>query len=347
MITYLFVDPFAEFLSSISPLKGLLATIIGGLGLFVITSSITAIVVTRTLKLVSAQSVKRTMPNSAIESTTDSSVAKESTLTAPTSKRTNTIGTNDKIIGAVLGGLLGAFSGVFVGWLYTAGSQIFMQQQGNVKELTTFQQTSRTIVNKLAEVAATNLAGDSSFAEGSGVILANPAENMRRLKSVRNSGVLARFFNSATVQQALSSRNAKRVFDTAEFKGLFANRDFNALAKQFSKVDSTQALEKETAIKITELWNQIDQVKHSSEFQDLLYSAEVQSMSRSLNLFSMLNSDKVERLLEMIAEAPKLDIKFDHYSSQLDDNVPLQKKTEVYRWIDENGKVHYSDKKKQ
>jgi hypothetical protein len=347
VITYIFVDPFAGFLSSISPLKGLLATMVGGLGLFVITSSITAIIVTRLLKLLTKKSSKKTMPSSAIESSIDSTVAIEPTRTARASSRSNAIGTNDKIIGAILGGILGAFSGVFIGWLYTAGSQIFMQQRGDVKELTTFQQASQTIVNKLAEVAATNLAGDSTLVEGSGVLLTNPAENMRRLKNVQKSGVLARFFNSGSVQQALSSRNAKRVLDTDEFKRLFANNDFNALAKQFSKFDSNQALEKATAIKITELWNQIDQVRYSSEFQDLLHSAEVQSMSRSYNLFSMLNSDKVERLLELIANAPKPDIKFDHYSSQLDSSVPIQKKTEVYRWVDENGKVHYSDKKKQ
>jgi len=341
VITYLFVSSFADFLSSLFPLSGLLAIMVGGMLLFIMSSMLMGFIVSKVFKVITNQTKQRLLvrqSNSATEML-HSNTPKTDELISDKSK-SNKQTTNGAIIGAVLGGVLGALSGVFIGWVYSSASQLFLQQQGETIQATSFQQTTNKIVKKVFQVAASNLGDRGGFAEGTSVLLSNPGETITRVKRIQNSGVLGSFFGSSNVAQALSTKNAKLVMQTSEFQQLVSNSDFIAITKQIASSTDAKDFKQATAIKITELWNQVEQVKQSHEFQDLLYSAEVQGMLRSNNTFAMLNSDKIARLLEMIANAPVPDIRFEDLSVEDE-----KQETAVFRWVDENGKVHYSDKK--
>lgn len=331
LITFFFVGAFADFLSSVIPLRGLLATMVGGIVLFILTSTLVGFTVSKLLKLVSSQN---NLPMNSRQSHPQQLNARPSS-----NPKSNIVNTNDAIIGAALGGILGALSGVFIGWVYSSASQLFLTPKDEPAQVTRFQQTSNKIVNKFIQVAASNIGDDNGLTEGTSILLSNPGENIKRIKRIQNSGVLRNFFQSASVAQALSTKNAKLVMQTNEFQQLVSNSDFIALTQQIASLSETKDFRKATAIKITSLWNQVEQVKQNSEFQDLLYSAEVQSMSRSYNAFAMLNSDKIARLLELIANSPVPDIRFEDLTAEDE-----RQKTVLFRWVDENGKVHYSDK---
>jgi hypothetical protein len=344
VITFLFVGPFADFLSSVFPLHGLLATMVGGIVLFVITSLLVSMVVSKILKMIINQNAKARQAHQ--QNVDQFNLQQSSTDQAPSTQvnqpMLNKQGVNDAIIGALLGGILGAISGLFIGWVYSSATHMILLQKGEEPQVTQFEKTSKTIVNKFIQVAASNLGDDNGIVEGAGVLFSNPTENIKRLKRIQNSGLLRNFFESSNVTQALSTKNAKLVMQTREFQQLISNSDFIAITQQMTGSTDTTDIKKMTAIKITELWNQVEFVRQNHEFQDLLYSAEVQGMSRSYNPFAMLNSEKVARLLELIADAPIPEIRFEDLSVE-----DAKQRASVFRWVDKNGKVHYSDKKKQ
>jgi len=314
LIAYSFAQPFGEGIQSASSLKGLMSYIAAGIILFTISSSLLMLILNRLIKSFANP---------------DQGISK---------------------LQAVSGGLLGVVFGVFTGfffvWFFITLQAIYQTKKGAaLQPPTAFQQTTKEFASVAIKKVVNSATQQADIAAASAALLSSPAENIEHFKRLTNSGLLSQFLRNPSAQSALDSNNAKAVLLHPAFQTLVKQENFVALSKQLDFSNQPEEMEKQVAIKITTLWAQINQVRNDPEFIRITGIPEIRDMIKSSNFFSMLNNEKIEQLLDIIYSAKIPEIRFDDLQHARNKTGVPPKKTEIHRWVDEDGKVHYSDKK--
>lgn len=309
---FLFAEKLGDWIQTISPLKGLLSYFAAGMILFVGSSLIF------------------------------SSLFSLVTKTLSSSK--GNVSSGSAIGGAVLGGTLGCLVGVIAVWFFsTFYGLIQLKTNKPVSEPTAFEKVAKGITGRALEKIAEQGLGDSELSGGAVKLLSDPGKNVKHYKQLQNSGELNRFFTSYPVRQALENRNPAVLYSTNEFKSLTGNNDFKQLASMLSLSDDPVESNKKLAVQITKAWAQVQQLQTNPEYLSIIEDPFVRRSLESGNLFNLLNDSKISQLFKIMSNTDVGSIEFDS-SSLNGDNLPIAPKA-VYRWVDENGKVHYSDKK--
>jgi len=310
--TILFTDSFAHWLQQISPVKGIIAYGIAGTILFAITSISFSFLFSSVTRKMAVNSVK---------------ISKVSALT-----------------GGVFGGLVGGIFGILIIWFISAFQGILQVKNGENIVHSSFQKMAQKIVGGAIEGVVNIASGHSDISTGAAQLLSNPAENIQYFNRLTQKGVLRNMFQDSTIREALDSQNPHSLLTSPAYQQLVDNADFIALTKSFNLAEDKQKRDKQLAVKITQTWAQIKQVQNNQEYIEIMQDPEVKQNLQSGNAFKLLSSEKIERLLEIISTSKIPEINFQENSGQVDTSIKSKEQT-IYRWIDKNGKVHYSDKR--
>ena len=310
---FLFAEKLGDWIQTISPLKGLLSYFAAGMILFVGAS----IIFSSLFSLV--------------------------TKTLFSSK--DGVSSGSAIGGAILGGTLGCVVGIIAVWFFsTFYGLIQLKSNRPVNEPTAFEKVAQDITGGAIEKIAEQGLGDSELSGGAVKLLSDPSKNVKHYKQLAQSGELSRFFNSYAVRQALENRNPAALYSTSEFKRLTSNNDFSQLASMLSLSDDPDETNQKLAVQITKVWAQVQQLQTNPEYLAIIDDPFVRRNLESGNLFNLLNNEKISQLFKIMSNTDVGNIEFNS-NGLTSDNLPTAPK-KVYRWVDENGKVHYSDKKK-
>jgi hypothetical protein len=249
------------------------------------------------------------------------------------------------IAGALLGGTLGLIVGIIAVWfLSTFYGLLQLKANKPVNPPTGFEKAAQKITSGALKQIAEKGLSDSELSSGAISLLSDPGKNIKHYKQLASSGLVTQLFNSGQVRQALEDRNPARLHDTEEFKQLVNNPDFKVLASTLGLSNDEEQTNQKLAVKITKAFAQVQQLQTDPEYLSIIEDPFVRRNIESGNLFNLLNNEKIARLFSIMARTDVGGIEFD--SSSLNTNQVPQIKPQVHRWVDENGKVHYSDKKK-
>lgn len=276
---------------------------------------------------------------------------------------------NNKTASSVAGGLFGAVVGCFIGlmvvWFVSTIQEILLVKKGQqIVQPSVLEQTAKKLTGAAIGGIVSTATGDSDLAAGAKQLLSNPAQNIQYFNRLTQSGTLRNFFQDSQVRTALDSQNPAALLNSQVYKNLTGNPDFVGLTKQLKLSGTSENKDKQLAIKVTNMWAQIKQVQNNPQYREIMQDPEIKHMLRSGNAYKLLSSAKIERLIQIISssEVPKFDNQDAGYqeSSYQEARYPekasqqkgeqsnlLVEKKSIYRWVDEDGKVHYSDKKKQ
>lgn len=310
VVTIFYTQDFARWLKNFSAFEGLIAYLAGGAILFTLTALFLTILFAIIKKLIIRPEHK------------------------------------DSPIIAVTGGLLGAMVGVFIGvltiWFSSTVTDLLSDQiADSAPEKSGFSEKVQTMTGNTINNIANKLSDNDTVSEITTSLITNPGEQIKRFNRVTNRGYFQEMIYSNKARDALDSRNAAELFETPAFKKLVNDNDFRTLASDLNVSEDPDELDKQVAIKITQVWAQIDSVKHQPRFKALTQDPEVSEMINQRNVFKLMNSAKIEELLNVIASVETPEVIFE----------PLkkveEKQVEIYRWVDGKGRVHYSDKKKE
>lgn len=309
---FLFAEQLGEWIQSISPLKGLLSYFSAGVILFVGASLIFSSLFSLVTKTV---------------------FSKEG------------VSSGSAIGGAILGGTLGCIIGIIAVWFFsTFYGLIQLKSNKPVSEPTAFEKVAQDITGGALKKIAEQGLGESELSGGAVKLLSDPGKNVKHYKQLSSSGELNRFFNSYPVRQALENRNPAALYTTQEFKRLTDNDDFQQLASMLNLSEDPTESNQKLAVQITKAWAQVQQLQTNPEYLSIIEDPFVRRNLESGNLFNLLNNEKISQLFKIMSDTDVGNIEFNS-SDLMNDNLPMAPK-EVHRWVDENGKVHYSDKKK-
>jgi uncharacterized membrane protein required for colicin V production len=314
---YLFAEPFSELLAGFLPIQGLLAKVVGGVALFILIST-----------LVSA------LFSALINKTKKNNEGK--------------IGIIQSTTGGLLGAVMGVFIGFFFTWFFITLQTIYLTKtRATIAPETKFQSLAKRVISSGVKKAIIGTTNQTDLANATVEILSNPAENISRFKRLSDSGVIRKFFSDNSTRMALNSRNAKRVMQQTSFQQLMLQTDLVSFLQQIGLSKDSAEFQKQAAIKITTLWNQINQVSDNPEFIRLTNDPQIRKMIQQGNFVSMLNDEKIAKLLNIIISAKIPEITFTDVTKTKQSSTLPKEQDKIYRWTDKEGRIHYSDKKKQ
>jgi len=248
------------------------------------------------------------------------------------------------IVGALFGGVIGIGVGIFTIWFYTTIQSILLSKKGMEAPVhSEFQSKVKVIATKAIKSAAEAVTEQQELAKAGALLLADPATNVQRLQRISQAKLIPNLLRNPDVRYALDNNNPQMLIESPAFKQLLKNQDFIELANALELAKENQDIKKELASKMVLLWNQVVQIQNNPQYIQLTNDPEIKQLLRSGNAYQMLQSKKLEELLKVISSVNVDDLSLQQPQSSL---PKTQGTKEIHRWVDENGKVHYSDEKK-
>ncbi|MCO7224278.1 CvpA family protein [Pleionea sp. CnH1-48] len=243
------------------------------------------------------------------------------------------------IPGAILGLGIGSVLGLVAIWLLSfvqgllPGLQPQETQAPNQLETFAKKQVAGWVSGALK--VATK---DNELAQASASLLARPDESLKNIKQLTQDPALSELFRNPKNQSILSRGDVAQVQSLPAFKALANNPELVALAENSGLLKPGQEIEPLLANKVTDMWLRYHQIQQDPEIQNLLQNPEFQRMLQTGNAFEVMNSDALSLLLEKIQQAPGLEAVIQQAKQR------AKSPSQVYRWVDDKGVVHYSDK---
>ncbi len=248
------------------------------------------------------------------------------------------------VAGGFFGAAIGSVVGLMAVWFVSTFQEILLAKKGQpIAESSAFEQTAKKLTGAAIGKIVSGTTGDSDLASGAAQLLSNPAENIQHFNRLTQTGVLRNLLQSSEVRSALDSQNPAALLSSSAFKQFTQNTDFVALTNELNLADSGEQRNKQLAVKITRLWAKVKQVQNNPQYLEIVEDPQIKQMLQSGNAYKLLNSAKIERLLQIISSSKAPVIIFQETEAQ--QGLAVEKKS-IYRWVDKDGKVHYSDKKK-
>ncbi len=317
LVTFLYAKPASLIVQSFLSLTGLLSYIVACILLFVLTSFVISMIFNIILKLIGKSAEKSKLSS-------------------------------------VSGGLLGATVGIVFGflavWFYSTTQELINAKKSLPPiAQSQFQQFAKNITTTAVKTLVSGISDNPEINAVSSALIINPVENIERYKRLNNSGDLQKLFHNESAITAMTNLNPNQLMQSNAFNNLMTNPDFVALTKEFNLPEEPKAMQKDVAVKLTTAWAQINQVKNDPEFIAITQDPEVRQMFERKDILGLLNNNKVEELLKLVTSAKTPDLNFnDIEEDQSTTSKAIQEVTPtIYSWVDENGKIQYSDKPKE
>lgn len=271
-----------------------------------------------------------------------------------------------RLTGAGAGGTLGCFSGLvliwaisFIGAAWQSGSGRALPSQLVVPK--PLASAAGALVGSVAKAGTQAVGAKDIHAQLVGALLANPEEFVESFTSLQDSKVMDRFFLDGPAQFYMAKKDYAALRQTPAFKEVAQQegvRSIGALALAGKEGDpekvSQNEIDQTLAENMTFVWRRMEYLKHNPEVQSILSDPEVQQLVQNKNPLDLMFNAKVSRLVDLIMQDdPAMEL---HDFSQADgagmaglisqDNVEVvapPKQVKIYKWVDDDGQVQYTD----
>jgi uncharacterized membrane protein required for colicin V production len=241
--------------------------------------------------------------------------------------------------------------------------------------------TAKKFVSTAASTAVGIVTSDKNTADITRVMTQDPQATLNHVQNMTNNGELKQLLNNPDFQQELNHGNTASLMQNKDFKQLMQNPDMQAIIASGSGDDiSGESNQQAAAEKMLQAWQKVATLKTDPRVLAIVSDPAFQAQLNSANKLPLLMNPKMRELSEIIFSsdgagasdttlAPQQssqptkvhytveDITEDNRqqarateeAAKAETGSPNSKKeeqteTKLYRWTDENGKVHFSDK---
>ena len=210
-----------------------------------------------------------------------------------------------------------------------------------------------------AAAAAVDLAlDDKTTTQVTRAFVQDPQSMLTHVQQVTNNGQLQELMADENVQSIMATGDTQALMRDPAFKELMNNPSVQALMTQ-SDVDSSTGSQA-AAEKMITAWNRVQTLKHDPRVIAIISDPEFQQQLNSPNKLHLMMNPKLNQLTEIIFSNETIPANgMSKYrvhdlnqtnrmattsvapgEAEEEEKAP----TKIYRWTDENGRVHYSDK---
>ncbi|MEJ2418170.1 MAG: CvpA family protein [Exilibacterium sp.] len=262
--------------------------------------------------------------------------------------------------GAATGLLVGCVIGFALVWGLTLVRQL-QPAAGNTVATRAVERPA-TALEKLANRAASGAVAAAAkvvdappdVVTASRVLAQSPGATVQRLQRVVNGDGMKTLLNDSQAQRLMQSGDSRGLLALPAFQQVAADPDLRELA---SSAGFTDGSDEQLAARLSDLWRRAQRVKQNPQLQQILHDPELQQQLQSGNPLALLSNPKVQTLLEIIyssggeGASPQGSHLSAAQRSAGDEPASAYGKPAsgngVFRWVDNDGRVHYSDKDPQ
>ncbi len=257
--------------------------------------------------------------------------------------------------GATVGLVIGVIAAIVIVWTFAFVRDMRPKEDldavANIKESRIEHLASR-VASKAVNIALSMSSAKPEVINLGTALIAAPAEIAQHAQRLTASNDLNRLLGDPKNQAVLNRGDIGAVKKLPAFRQLAKNPDMLALAKSAGMLgesaDNTQAGETALARQITNIWKRTQRVKNNKRAQEILSDPEFQQKVQSGNPIDLLTNVRLLELADIIFadNAAPANTK-NNSSNSVQPNDSLQQISEeeikIFSWVDENGRIHYSD----
>lgn len=202
---------------------------------------------------------------------------------------------------------------------------------------------------KVVDTAMSAVSAKPPVAKLSAALVRAPAETAMQMQRLTQSGDLQQLLNSPENQAVLNSGSTEAVRQLPAFQQLVNNPDMIALARAAGMLDERAVgrVQMETVLagQVTDIWARVQRVKDDDRVQAIINDPEFQQGIQSGNPMALLTNPKLLEFADIVFSDELASEGGDQYDSTAPEHsIAPEKETRIFRWVDENGRVHFSDK---
>jgi len=222
--------------------------------------------------------------------------------------------------------------------------------------------SAKKLMGNAAATAVDFALNDKTTTQITKAFVENPQSMLTHVQQVTNNGQMKDLIADEKIQSILTTGDTDALLRDPGFQELMNNPSVQALMAQ-SDVKS-EAGAQAAAEKMVQAWGRVQTIKQDPRVIAIISDPEFQQQLNSSNKLPLMMNPKLNQLSEIIfsnetvpangmgiyqvkeineAETARTPTANDptYSSSAEDDSKPAKT---IYRWTDENGQVHYSDK---
>lgn len=217
--------------------------------------------------------------------------------------------------------------------------------------------SAKKLLGNAAATAVDLALDDKTTTQITKAFVENPQSMLTHVQQVANDGQMKNLMADEKIQSILNTGDTRALMRDPAFKELMNNPSVQALMSQ-SDVTS-EAGSQAAAEKMVQAWNRVQTIKHDPRVIAIINDPEFQQQLNSSNKLPLMMNPKLNQLTEIIFSSETLPANgMGNYqihdineaatntasTSNKDSGEDAKPATTIYRWTDENGQVHYSDK---
>lgn len=219
--------------------------------------------------------------------------------------------------------------------------------------------SAKKLMGNAAATAVDLTLDDKTTTQITKAFVENPQSMLTHVQQVANDGQMKELMANEKIQSILTTGDTKALLRDPGFQDLMNNPSVQALMSQ-SDVKS-EAGAQAAAEKMVQAWSRVQTIKHDPRVIAIISDPEFQQQLNSANKLPLMMNPKLNQLTEIIFSSETTPANgMGNYqvrdvneattsgnaaaatnNSAAEDSKPP---TTIYRWTDENGQVHYSDK---
>lgn len=233
--------------------------------------------------------------------------------------------------------------------------------------------SAKKMVSAAASTAVGIITDDKATSQITKVMTQDPQAMLGHVQNMTNNGELKELLSKPDFQAELNHGNAESLMQNEDFQQLIQNPDMQAIISSVDDETTGKSAEQAAAEKMIQAWQKVATLKNDPRVLEIVGDPAFQAQLNSSNKLPLLMNPKMRELSEIIfsnetvtktPEQAKKSATFiesnEHYKIEdITNGVPQdseaetaeaankkaeQTETKLYRWTDENGKVHFSDK---
>ncbi len=268
--------------------------------------------------------------------------------------------------GLALGSVVGCVVGILLVWVGSLTSQLLSKEHtapNSVVEhdVSGIEKIARQLTSGAVRSAMEATTDQPEVANFTAKLLEQPEIAIQHFRGVVESPEFRDLFLTERNQRILNRGNVKEIARLPELKQLMANPGFTALTEDIIEVNANESPELQIAERVRDMWARAQFVKNDPQAQAIVNDPQLRAAVERANIVQLLNDERVVQLFERIMseeanqyslslrekeyEQVDLDALNSSVNTPTDSTQSQQQSNKIYRWVDDKGRVHYSDKK--
>lgn len=222
--------------------------------------------------------------------------------------------------------------------------------------------SAKKLMGAAAATAVDIALDDKTATQVTKAFVQDPQSMLSHVQHVSNNGKMKELMADEKIQSLMATGDVQSLMKDEGFKALMNDEHMQALVATADNSAAGISGEQAAAEKMVAAWQRADSLKHDPRIIAIISDPEFQQQLNSPNKLALMMNPKLNQLTEIIfsSETPaangtekyevidreKSSVNSTQISTGTDSGITTEKKppTKIYRWTDENGRVHYSDK---